>query len=77
MTERLQFEEEVTRLQSKLTSHEHYMTELEGNYSKCRENCMRLENKMKKAKITYEEEAFTHQWTQGNFETEHLLSNIK
>jgi hypothetical protein len=45
------------------------MQELECNYSKCRENCLRLQNEIKKAKITYEEESFTHQWTQGNFET--------
>jgi chromosome segregation ATPase len=32
---------------------------------------------MKKAKITFEEEAFNQQWTQGNFETEHLMATIK
>ncbi len=55
VTEKMQLEEEVARLHSKLTSHEQYMQELEGNYSKCRENLLRLENEMKKAKITYEE----------------------
>lgn len=50
---------------------------MEIQVSKLREKCIKLENELKKTQIKYDEELYTKQWANGNFEREHLQDQLK
>lgn len=62
---------------AKAKSDQNYMSEMEVELTKAREAALKLENKLKKLEIKYDEEVFSKKWDKDNFQKERYEAHIK
>lgn len=77
LNEKIEMEEEMAKLKAKTASDNHFITHLEEESVKSKSSNMKLENKMRKMSISYEESTFTHAFNRDNFEAEHQAETIE
>lgn len=75
--DKLSLEENINKLMAKSKSDEAYLQEMEAELTKARETILKLENKLKKLQIKYDEEVFSKKWDKDNFQRERDEARIK
>ena len=65
--EKLELDEELARLRAKASSDEQFMTHLEEQATRSKEQNIRLENHMRKLSMSFEESNFNQQFQKDNF----------
>ena len=61
--EKMELEAEISRMKAKAHSDAEFISQLEADAAKAHEKTIKVENKLRKMAISYEEDTFQHKWS--------------